>query len=73
MSLIDDAAEYNILGTERDLARLRAMWLKEDRARCMRECDKIAADVRMFSSEWRRGAGMCSAAIRALPLDRGAA
>lgn len=33
MSLIDDAAEYNVLGTERDLARLRAMWLKEDRER----------------------------------------
>jgi hypothetical protein len=39
-------------------------------AMCMEEaakaCDALASDPRMYSSERRRGAGQCAAAIRAL-------
>lgn len=66
MSLIDDAAEYNVLGTERDLGRLREKWLAEFRERAVRACEDHPDGLHMLGGDFVT----CAAAIRAMPLDK---
>lgn len=59
-TMLAEAATTAALAAARPVIRAQAL---EEAAK---ECDKLGCDPRMYTSERRRGAGQCAAAIRAL-------